>query len=542
MARRRIALLLLVAGLSGCGAVSDPAPRPTPPPEVRTPENLRDVKAASWRAAAAAEAARLARLRAAIRRAKASGTVTGALRYALLTRRMNPAEHARQARAYAEARAAVKRLDAARAAELGSVLATVDSLAAQRMLSPSRLRPALLVLRRNTQFWTHAPMPPSGHRTTFGSDPAVFQYYPGRGIQLQPLASWGKVNWLARTCLQDRTLARRRAACPVRELRRGVDGLLGLAALRGGFLAWEHYFSWGGGSPPWISGMTQATAISALARAARALDEPRWRRAAHRALGAFTAPPPLGVDAGDHFLMYSFAPGLRIFNGELQAVSGIGELAALWPDRRAGRLFRRGERGARAMILAADTGAWSLYSYAGREATLSYHQLIEEFLSNMCDRTDRRTYCDASRRFARYELEPTRIGIEPLRRLRAKRATAVRFSISKISSVKVRVYGKKGLTLSHDLTLPYGQHAVGWTPPARGRYEVRIEAQGPSGPIGVKAQMVRVVLPKPKPKKPKKPKCRRAGCEPETECEAKAPEDECDPAPRPDPETVERVD
>ena len=532
MARRRIALLLLVAGVVGCGASPDPAPRPVPPPDTRTLENLGPLKAAGWRAAAAAEAARLARLRAAIRRAKASPTVTGALRYARLTRRIGPAEHARLLDAYEEARAAAERLAGTRAAELGTVVATVEALAAQHALTPSRLRPALLILRRNTQFWTHAAMPPSGHRTTFGRDPAVFQYYPGRGIQLQPLASWGKVNWLARTCLQDRT----RAPCPVRELRRGVEGLLALAARRGGFLAWEHYFSWGGGTPPWISGMTQATAISALARAARALDEPRWRKAAHRALGAFSTPPPAGVDGGDHFLMYSFAPSLRIFNGELQAVSGIGELAALHPDRQAARLFRRGERGARRMILAADTGAWSLYSFAGREATLSYHQLIEDFLGEMCERTDRRTYCDAHVRFARYEREPTRIGIEPLRRLHAKRATSVRFSISKISTVRVRVVGKKGVALSHDLTLPYGQHSVGWTPPSRGRYKVRIEAQGPSGPPGVQAQTVDVRLPKPKPKKPKC-KRRKPACDDVFECQGKRVKDDCRPPPRPGPES-----
>jgi hypothetical protein len=435
MARRRIALLLLVAGLCGCGAAPEPGPRPTPEALLGVPENQGELKAASWRSAQAAEAARLARLRAAIRRAHASRTVQGALRYALLTDRITPGQHAHHLRVYAQARAAAHRLQGARASELGSVLATVESLASQRLLSPSRLRPAFLVLRRNTDFWSRAAFPASGYRTSFGDDPAVFQYYPGRGMQFQPLASWGKVNWLARTCLEDRTLARRRAACPVGKLRRGVDGLLALASRRGDFLAWEHYFTWAGGAPPWISGMTQATAISALARASRALDEPRWRRAAHRALGAFTTPPPWGVDGGDHFLMYSFAPGLRIFNGELQAVSGIGELAYYWPDAKAHRLFRRGERGARAMIAAADTGAWSLYSFAGREATLSYHQLIEDFLGDMCDRTDRRVYCDAGVRFARYEREPTRIGIAPLRRLHARRATTVRFAISMVSTV-----------------------------------------------------------------------------------------------------------
>jgi hypothetical protein len=503
MARRRTAFLLLATGLiTGCGAMPEPAPRPAPPPEIRSVENQGALKAASWRAAAAAEAERLRRLRLAIRRARSSETVTGALRFALLTGRLTPAAHARHTREYNAAAAAVRRLDGARAAELGAVLSTVNSLASRHLLEPSRLRPVFLVLRRNTEFWTREAMPAAGHRVSYG--PAVFQYYPGDGMQLQPLASWGKLNWLARTCLRDRTLARRRAACPVRELRRGVDGLLALAAHRGDFLAWEHYFNWGGGTPPWISGMTQATAVSALARASRALDVPRWRKAAHRVLGAFEAAPPLGVDGGDHFLMYSFSPGLRIFNGELQAVSGIGELAALWPDRRAHRLFRRGERGARAMVAAADTGAWSLYSFAGREATLSYHRLIAEFLGDMCAHTDRQTYCAAEQRFARYEREPTRIGIAPLERLRAKRTMTVRFRISKISSVKVRLYGRKGLALSRDMTLPYGTHQVGWTPSARGRYRLRIEAQGPSGPVGVKARTIRVVLPKPKPKPKKK--------------------------------------
>jgi hypothetical protein len=207
---------------------------------------------------------------------------------------------------------------------------------------------------------------------------------------------------------------------------------------------------------------------------------------------------------------------LRIFNGELQAVSGVGELAALWPDRRAHRLFRRGERGARAMVAASDTGAWSLYSFAGREATLSYHQLIEEFLDDMCRKTDRTTYCDAARRFARYEREPTRIGIAPFERLRAKHSAAVRFRISKISSVKVRLWGRRGLAFSRDLTLPYGVHQVGWTPPARGSYLLRIEAQGPSGPVGVKARAFRVVLPKPKPKKPKKKRGAEKPCGPRT--------------------------
>jgi hypothetical protein len=502
MHRRWIVLVLLALGVGGCGAVADPPPRPAPPPEVRLQENQGALKAATWRAQAAAAAERARLLRIAIHKARKSTSVSGALRLALLTGGISPATHARLAGDYAAARKAASHLTGGRGYELRYVLGTVDTLAAEHLLETSRLKPAFLVLRRNTQFWTRAPFPAAGQRTTFGDDPAVFQYYPGHGLQLQALASWGKANWLAGDCLRSRARSRRKSACPVNELRHTIDSLLGLAAHRGDFLGFEYYFAWGGGTPPWISGMTQATAVSALARAAKALDEPRWRKAAHRALGAFTTPPPLGVDGGDHFLMYSFSPSLRVFNGELQAVSGIGTLSALYPrDAEAGRLFRRGERTARAMVAESDTGAWSLYSLAGRESTLGYHQLIETFLGDMCKQTVRRIYCAAHDRFARYEREPTRIGIAPLRKLRARHPATVYFSLSKVSTVTVQVFGEHDVTITRGLALPHGEHAVTWTPPARGRYRVRIAAQGPSGPLGVSTRKVHVVLPKPKPKK-----------------------------------------
>ena len=233
--------------------------------------------------------------------------------------------------------------------EMRTVLGTVDHLAAVHLLDPGRLRPMFLVLRRNTQFWTHAAFPAASARTTFGNDPAVFQYYPGRGLQLQALASWGKANWLAGECLRRRygAAARpraRRPGCGGRS-----TGCSRSAPQRGDFIAWEYYFSWGGGTPPWISGMTQATAVSALARAARALDVPRWRKAAHRALGAFRRRRRSASTAG------TTSSCTRSRRRCACSTASCRRSAASASSRRctrrtgcAGALFRRGERTARA--------------------------------------------------------------------------------------------------------------------------------------------------------------------------------------------------
>jgi len=190
--------------------------------------------------------------------------------------------------------------------------------------------------------------------------------------------------------------------------------------------------------------------------------------------------------------MYSFSPDLRILNGDLQAITGLRDLAVLGRSRAARVLYRRGERAARAAVGGFDTGAWSLYSQSGRESTLGYHQLVGRFLGNLCRRTSGRTYCSAERRFARYEREPPRIRLARLTRLRARRGAAVRFSLSKLASVRVRVTGARGVAMARDMDVTRGAYTVPWTPPRRGRYRVRISAQGPSGPLGVRAETVHV--------------------------------------------------
>ena len=185
--------------------------------------------------------------------------------------------------------------------------------------------------------------------------------------------------------------------------------------------------------------------------------------------------------------MYSFAPTLRILNGELQAINGLRDAAVLGRSRRALRLVRSGDRAARAALGGFDTGAWSLYSAAGAESTLSYHQLTTHFLGELCNRTGRDEYCRAQRRFARYEHEPPRIGIAPARGLWARRAAPLRFTLSKGSDVRVRVFGPRGLVLARDLRLERGGHDLSLDPavarplPAAG---AGARAGGEAGPLG----------------------------------------------------------
>jgi len=149
---------------------------------------------------------------------------------------------------------------------------------------------------------------PAGRRLRFGRDPVTFQYYAGRGLQIQPLATFGHTNALASSCLR-RTV---RFGCRPRALRRLLDRMLALGSVRGGLLGWEYLFDFGSGAPPWISAMTQATGAQALARGRRVLGEGRYGVAARRALGAFEQPPPTGVAVADgrgrRYAMYSFAP------------------------------------------------------------------------------------------------------------------------------------------------------------------------------------------------------------------------------------------
>jgi hypothetical protein len=510
---RRLALVG-VAVLAGCGSSAHPAVRtPTPAPTFAPQPFVPDDHASKqdvFKQIAARQAATAASLRAAIASARRSPSVLASLRVARLTGRIGVTRENHLREVWTNAEATLGKLTGTRHAELGYVVSTVAGLAAQHMLTADRIDPTFLDLRDNTTFWASAPMPTAGYRTTFGSDPAIFQYYPGHGMQLQPLASWGHANALAGACLTALRTHSRRHPCRAAALTTALDRLSDLSSRRDGYIAWEYYFAYGTGTPPWVSGMTQATAMQALSRGYRALGRERWKRTALRAMGAFELAPPAGIrvpaPGGSHYLLYSFAPGYRVINADLQAVLGLRDTAALTHSSIAKRLFKRGDDAARRAVAGFDTGAWSLYSAHGAESTLSYHDLTAGFLTGLCDRLKAKVYCTTGKRFKAYERQAPKIGVASVTRPRAFRPTELAFTLSKISTVKVTVRGSRGVSLTRDLQLPRGRHDLVWSPPGRGRYHLKITAQGPSGPLGVAQRTIKVTQPKPHKKQKKRRK------------------------------------
>ncbi|MEA2307771.1 MAG: hypothetical protein QOI65_57 [Thermoleophilaceae bacterium] len=360
-----------------------------------------------------------------------------------------------------------------RRTELGSVLATLDEIARAGDLTASRMPALFLQLDRNRELWTGVDELPATHdRIVFPDSQLIFEYYPGEGLQIQPLANFGRADGLYTAC------SKHYSDCDPGALRALLDELLAIRSLRGGFTTWEYWFRFGGGTPPWTSAMAQGTAIMALARAAQLLDEPRYRKAAHAALGAFERRAPVGVrtrglGGGVHYLLYSFAPGTRVLNAFAQTLNGLYEFYVQTGNRRALRLFQKGDLSMRQELPLYDTGAWTRYSLGGAEASLEYEELATDVVAHICKRSAIDFYCGYAQRLASYLTSPTRIDYRGPDDARKGEAAELRFWIGKVSTVSVEVTDPDGKPVfSSGERLARGRHVVDWVPQRRGPHRV----------------------------------------------------------------------
>ena len=361
---------------------------------------------------------------------------------------------------------------------------------------------AFLQLQRNAEFWPtrsfpKAPQPErkpctgaaglGGGRVTFEGDPVVFQWYPGQGLQIQPLANFGKANALWRACQPPEQPPQPGAAppppCRPEELRALLDRMVALASQRGGFTAWEYFFAFGGGTPPWISGLAQGTAIQALTRGSQLLADPRYVEFARGALGAFETQAaarrpraPRRAGAAATTSSTRSPPACACSTGSCSRSSA----STTSPTRRRTaareRLFKAGDRAARREIPRYDTGAWSLYASGGAESDLGYHRLVRDFLQSLCDRTKRRAYCGRAKTFDRYLHERTRVGFGGVGAVRLGADASVRFTLSKLSCVTLRVRRGEKLVHVRKLVMPRGLRGLTYHPTRAGRYTVEVQA------------------------------------------------------------------
>ncbi len=443
-----------------------------------------------------------ARARAAARKP----SVRGELRRMLLAGAINRSTHDDRRATYADALRLRRKLKGARRQALGAVLRNLEEIAGSGLLTVSRLPALFETVERNREWWARGPLLGSGARVGFQGSKLVWQHYPGEGLQIQWLGTFGKANglWQGGYTASLRTL---------------VGEALALAAQRAGGIAWEYLFRFDGGRPPWVSGLAQGTAVQALARAGVKLGDPASLDAARAGLGVFRQAPPSGVriatPAGAHYLIYSFAPGLRVLNAFTQALNGLHDYAALTGDAEGGALFAAGDAQLRAELPRYDTGAWSRYS-TSRVADLHYHRLARDFLRNLCTRlapattatpgggtpalatvaapADPAPYCDAAQRWTRYLAEPPRIELRS-RRVRGGRSASVRFTLSKPSYVTLRLRrGGRTVVVLRD-RFAGGRGSLRWRRPPRraGRYRVELRATDLAGNAGASTATLRVL-------------------------------------------------
>jgi hypothetical protein len=383
-----------------------------------------------------------------------------------------------------------------RKTELTGAVSVVEGIAARKRLTGPRLVPLWLTLDTNRTYWTTHTFGPPARRISFAGSQIVWQYFPGQGLQFHPLANFAKLNALWSS--KDDEAADQM-----------LTELLALRVPRAGGVAWEYDFAFGGGLPPWVSGIAQGTGVQSMSRVAKRLGrEEEVLPILKQALGVFKTNTPEGVrvptDDGAEYALYSFAPDLHVINGFLQALVGLYDLGKIAGDPDAQALYTEGERVARRELPTYDTGAWSLYSRGSieHESDLSYHQLLTSFVHSMCTRTDDPVYCDTELKFAQYELEEPVISLVTAT-LRGGTVGKVKVRLSKISRVGLKFSrGGKVVSTKPAVVVGHGTPTLTWTVPRKaGDYDVALTAVDLAGNVGTAEGTIDVLKPKKKRKR-----------------------------------------
>jgi hypothetical protein len=313
-------------------------------------------------------------------------------------------------------------------------------------------------LRANDDYFAQHGAP-RNHTDITGPDGIVYRYFTGLCFEFHPLANFSALN--THVSAKDASATQQLADALIA---RGVHP-------NGGGIGWEYYFRFEGGHPPWVSGMAQAVAAQAFARAAALVPDQSAAllREAKAAYGAIPGRLTTKTAAGPWIRLYSFHT-VPILNAQLQSVISLESYSQATGDSAAASLASQLKQAAVTMLPRFDTGYWSDYSLAGVPAPLSYHEFVVQLLRKLAPEDP--SFAAAANRFASYVEEP------PAFKLGNAPVGALRFWLSKPASVSITTAAGSATRLG----LGAGWHTLRWRQPKQaGAYGIKVTAVGPAG-------------------------------------------------------------
>jgi D-glucuronyl C5-epimerase C-terminus len=346
----------------------------------------------------------------------------------------------------------------------------IDDVAAQwRAYTRPRALTLFATLDENVSYLQTHRIPRAGTEA-IGADGVLYRWFDGHGLVFHPLGNFALLN-------NETTGGQLDAAAQL------ATSLIARAVQIGDSLRWEYEFPFGSGKPPWISGMAQAVAAQALARASVKLGDPTLLDAAN---SAYRLVPRLvrGLPEGLWVRLYGFSDDV-VLNAQLQTILSLQDYAQISGVQDAANLASALQNAAAKLLPAFDTGFWSLYSLKGGESTLGYQDYVISLLKRLGARTGDPLWGDTAARFALYETQlplihpgPGGAPIYPDPQDGYKDETKIGFWLSKRSTVTLEVGGRHLTEL-----LGHGYHAFEWSPGLRapGLYYPRLTAIDPAG-------------------------------------------------------------
>jgi peptidoglycan hydrolase-like protein with peptidoglycan-binding domain len=215
----------------------------------------------------------------------------------------------------------------------------------------------------------------------------LYRYFPEHGYQFHPLASFIRLNNLARKGKGE-------------EAGRLADALVARGVRSGKALLWQYRFTFGG-PDVWTSGFAQALGAQALARTGELLGDRHLTEAAAASFHAIPRDLTLPVAGGDWIQEYSFSD-TAILNAQLESTVALREYAELTGNEEAGAYVAGLSDTTKSVLDEFDTGCWSLYSLGGKAASSMYHTYHVHLLERLGRLTRDPVYRETGQRWRGY--------------------------------------------------------------------------------------------------------------------------------------------